>query len=98
EENLRVVGQERSGLHATARSSEHTLADLEKSYSRQGIHVVQFERGKGEDPREWSRLSKWYVTLTTAFLCTAAALGSSIITGEDLHTFSGNCQLDGYMF
>ncbi|ESK92459.1 mfs polyamine transporter [Moniliophthora roreri MCA 2997] len=92
EEEFRVVGQERSELHATARSSEHTLADLERSYSRQGIHIVQFEKGKGEDPREWSRLSKWYVTLTTAFLCTAAALGSSIITGDmkgpvrDLHT------------
>ncbi|KAK7047320.1 hypothetical protein VNI00_006551 [Paramarasmius palmivorus] len=98
EEELRVLGQEHGALqlsHAhelSRRSTEHTLANLERSYTRQGIHVVEFEKGKREDPREWSRWRKWYVTLTTAFLCTAAALGSSIITGDmegptrDLHT------------
>ncbi|KAK7462843.1 hypothetical protein VKT23_007419 [Stygiomarasmius scandens] len=69
-----------------------TLDDLKHAYTRQGYKVVEFEKGSGEDPREWSKGKKWYVTLTTAFLCTAAALGSSIVTGDmegpvsDLHT------------
>ncbi|THV06107.1 MFS polyamine transporter [Dendrothele bispora CBS 962.96] len=59
-----------------------TLEVLKQTYSKQGYKLVEFEKGKGEDPREWSKLKKWYVTLTTAFLCTAAALGSSIVTGD----------------
>ncbi|KAL1759618.1 major facilitator superfamily domain-containing protein [Schizophyllum commune] len=68
--------------------------DLDRLATRrtqQGYHIVDFEKGKGEDPREWSKARKWLVTLTTAFLCLAVALGSSIITGdmegptEDLH-------------
>lgn len=36
-----------------------TLAALERSYTASGIHVVRFEAGKGEDPREWSKRRKW---------------------------------------
>ncbi|CAK5276604.1 unnamed protein product [Mycena citricolor] len=73
-------------------SSSHSLGDLEANFMRAGKHVVKFEPGAGEDPREWSLGRKWYVTMTTAFLCLAVALGSSIITGDlqgpvaDLHT------------
>ncbi|CAK5265442.1 unnamed protein product [Mycena citricolor] len=45
-------------------------------------HVVMFTPGAGEDPREWSSGRKWYVTITTAFLCLTVALGSSIVTGD----------------
>ncbi|KAF7368751.1 MFS polyamine transporter [Mycena venus] len=57
---------------------------LEAAVTRDGIHLVTFAPGTGEDPREWSRARKWYITITTAFLCLAVALGSSMITG-DLH-------------
>ncbi|KAJ3827584.1 major facilitator superfamily domain-containing protein [Lentinula raphanica] len=67
----------------TAVEGEHwTLAALERSYTDRGLHIVNFEKGKGEDPREWPKSRKWFVTFTTAFLCTSAALGSSIVTGD----------------
>ncbi|KAJ3813262.1 major facilitator superfamily domain-containing protein [Lentinula lateritia] len=77
---------------ATAVSGHWTIAALERTYTARGIQVVNFEKGKGEDPREWTKAKKWFVTFTTAFLCTSAALGSSIVTGDmtgpvpDLHT------------
>ncbi|KAJ3897252.1 major facilitator superfamily domain-containing protein, partial [Lentinula edodes] len=77
---------------ATAVSGHWTIAALERTYTERGIQVVNFEKGKGEDPREWTKAKKWFVTFTTAFLCTSAALGSSIVTGDmsgpvpDLHT------------
>ncbi len=41
------------------RQTSHPIAELERSYTKQGIHIVQFEKGKGEDPREWSKGRKW---------------------------------------
>ncbi|PPR07179.1 hypothetical protein CVT26_012609 [Gymnopilus dilepis] len=69
-----------------------TVDDLTNELKREGYRIVEFEKGTGEDPREWSKGKKWYVTCTTAALCLAVALGSSIITGdmtgptEELHT------------
>ncbi|KAF8910195.1 MFS polyamine transporter [Gymnopilus junonius] len=69
-----------------------TVAELTDELKREGYKIVEFEKGAGEDPREWSNGKKWYITLTTASLCLAVALGSSIITGdmagptEELHT------------
>ncbi|KAJ7606621.1 MFS polyamine transporter [Roridomyces roridus] len=45
-------------------------------------YVVGFEPGKGEDPKEWGPARKWYITMTTSFLCLAVTLGSSMITGD----------------
>ncbi|KAF9043853.1 MFS general substrate transporter [Hymenopellis radicata] len=59
-----------------------TLAELERAFTKEGIHIVTFEKGKGEDPREWAKGKKWYVTLSAAFLCLAVAIGSSIVTGD----------------
>ncbi|KAF7304374.1 MFS polyamine transporter [Mycena chlorophos] len=69
-----------------------SLRDLERAFTKEGVKVVSFEPGAGEDPREWGRGKKWYITMTTAFLCLAVALGSSMITGDlqtpvtELHT------------
>jgi len=38
-----------------------TLDDLKHAYTRQGYKVVEFEKGSGEDPREWSKGKKWCV-------------------------------------
>ncbi|KIY53144.1 MFS general substrate transporter [Fistulina hepatica ATCC 64428] len=68
------------------------LAVLSKTRTNDGYHIVAFEPGAGEDPREWSKGKKWYVTLSSAALCLAVAIGSSIVTGDmtgpvdDLHT------------
>ncbi|KAJ3562134.1 hypothetical protein NP233_g9767 [Leucocoprinus birnbaumii] len=61
---------------------ETNLHDLEKSYAKNGYHIVTFEEGKHEDPREWTHGCKWMVTLGAAFLCLSVAVGSSIVTGD----------------
>ncbi|KAF9463757.1 MFS polyamine transporter [Collybia nuda] len=68
-----------STRHSTAVAS---IADIEDEYKHRGVRVVTFDQGTGEDPREWSKGKKWYITGTTAYLCLAVALGSAIITGD----------------
>ncbi|KAG6809193.1 hypothetical protein H0H92_001192 [Tricholoma furcatifolium] len=63
-------------------SEKVCIGDLEKQYGREGIHIVEFEPGKGENPREWGAAKKWFLTVATSFLCLAVALGSSIVTGD----------------
>ncbi|KAG9219864.1 hypothetical protein CCMSSC00406_0009611 [Pleurotus cornucopiae] len=66
--------------------------DVEVASSQRDYTFVTFEKGTGEDPREWSSARKWFVTMAASFLCLAVALGSSIVTGDmagpvdDLHT------------
>ncbi|KAJ6551861.1 major facilitator superfamily domain-containing protein [Mycena capillaripes] len=83
EEDLRQL--EREGvLHGTQTATKigsASLQDPEAAFAP-GAHMVTFEPGTGEDPREWGRARKWYITITTAFLCMAVALGSSMITGD----------------
>ncbi|KAG6896494.1 hypothetical protein C0992_007949 [Termitomyces sp. T32_za158] len=64
-----------------------SIHELEKQFSKQGFHVVEFTPGAGEDPREWSKTRKWAVTAAVSFLCLAVALGSSIITGECVSSY-----------
>ncbi|KAF5346452.1 hypothetical protein D9756_010048 [Leucocoprinus leucothites] len=72
-----------SSTHTQVSSPAATgLHELEKSYSESGYYVVKFEKGKREDPREWSHTRKWIVTLGAAFLCLSVAIGSSIVTGD----------------
>lgn len=47
--------------HFFASSSNSTIDVAEKAYP--GYHLVQFEPGAGEDPREWSYWKKWCVSL-----------------------------------
>ncbi|KAK7052542.1 MFS polyamine transporter [Favolaschia claudopus] len=96
EEEFRQLEKEDGTLHGhgstTPTSTSPTVHDLEAAFARKGYHVVTFDPGMKEDPREWRRFQKWYITIATAFLCMAVALGSSIITGDlqgpmkDLHT------------
>ncbi|PPQ90717.1 hypothetical protein CVT25_005025 [Psilocybe cyanescens] len=62
-----------------------TIDELKKMRAKEGYKLVAFEKGLSEDPRDWGKGKKWYVTSTTAILCLAVALGSSIITGEYVH-------------
>lgn len=66
----------------TPGSPEVTVKELEADRTREGYHIVSFEKSAGEDPREWSLSRKWFVTMATSFLCLAVAMGSSIITGD----------------
>ncbi|KAK4683703.1 hypothetical protein P7C73_g6529, partial [Tremellales sp. Uapishka_1] len=56
-----------------------TGAELEKG---QEYIVVDFEAGSGEDPKEWSKGHKWFVTLSCSSLCLIVALGSAMPTGD----------------
>lgn len=47
-----------STRHSTAVAS---IADIEAEYTRKGVHIVTFDKGTGEDPREWSSGKKWCV-------------------------------------
>ncbi|KAH9478677.1 Major facilitator superfamily multidrug transporter NAG4 [Psilocybe cubensis] len=76
-DEVTVVASDGTPLHRPS-----TLHDLEEIHLKEGYKIVKFEKGKGEDPREWSKLKKWYITLTTSILCLAVAIGSSIVTGD----------------
>lgn len=45
----------------TANARAPSLKELERAFTRQGVNVVQFTPGAGEDPREWTRGKKWFV-------------------------------------
>lgn len=44
---------------ATKVGSLASIRDLEAAFTKDGMHVVRFEPGTGEDPREWGRARKW---------------------------------------
>lgn len=88
EEALQDEEIERPGVVA-ARSREsdvHTLHEQAALEAKaKGRIIVDFEPGSKEDPREWSKGRKWFVTLSCAALCLTVALGSAMPTG-DLHS------------
>ncbi|KAJ7119287.1 MFS polyamine transporter, partial [Mycena filopes] len=94
EDELRQL--EREGPYGesgtTTRVASLSAQSLEAALKEAGTHLVTFEPGTGEDPREWSKARKWYITGSTAFLCFVVALGSSMVTADlqspvtDLHT------------
>ncbi|OXB38234.1 hypothetical protein LQV05_006469 [Cryptococcus neoformans] len=53
--------------------------DLEKG---EGRMVVDFAEGQYENPKEWSKGKKWFVTIATSILCLTVALGSAMPTGD----------------
>lgn len=44
--------------------------------------LVTFTEGDPENPKNWSKLYKWYITMVVAFTCFVVALCSSIITAD----------------
>ncbi|KAL0579081.1 hypothetical protein V5O48_002923 [Marasmius crinis-equi] len=84
EEKFRQLEQEgpADSNHTLAGTSAGTssLSAVEEGYRKEGVKIVTF--GPGEDPRQFPQFKKWYITLTTSFLCLAVALGSSIATGD----------------
>ncbi|KAJ9123324.1 hypothetical protein QFC22_001523 [Naganishia vaughanmartiniae] len=74
----------------TAAPSVHhqTTGDIENG---EKVIIVEFEPGSPEDPKNWSKGRKWFVTMGMSALCLAVALGSAMPTGnlpdqrKDLH-------------
>jgi multidrug resistance protein len=63
------------------RDSAYTVPkeDLEKG--SEPSEFVTFTFGDPENPKNWSRLYKWYITLVASILVVCIAFGSSIVTG-----------------
>ncbi|ODN79495.1 hypothetical protein L202_03466 [Cryptococcus amylolentus CBS 6039] len=53
-------------------------ADIEKGHG--DMIIVEF--AEGENPKEWSKGSRWWATITASVLCLAVALGSAMPTGD----------------
>lgn len=44
--------------------------------------LVTFTEGDPENPKNWSKLFKWYITMVVAFTCFVVAFCSSVITAD----------------
>ncbi|KAF5319809.1 hypothetical protein D9611_012846 [Ephemerocybe angulata] len=78
----RVSTKGTTSFAANAGEKPVTVSELAGIHTREGFKIVGFTPGAGEDPREWSKGKKWFVTVATSLLCLSVALGSSIITGD----------------
>jgi len=43
------------------RNSHPDVNELARIHTKEGYRIVEFDKGTGEDPREWSAGSKWCV-------------------------------------
>ncbi|KAL1837706.1 hypothetical protein VTJ49DRAFT_3503 [Mycothermus thermophilus] len=50
--------------------------------SRQDYKLVAFAEGDPENPKNWSKAYKWYITMVVAATCFVVALCSSIVTAD----------------
>ena len=44
--------------------------------------LVTFTEGDPENPKNWSKAYKWYITMVVAFTCFVVALCSSVVTAD----------------
>lgn len=47
-----------------------------------GKRLVEFIKNDKDDPREWSKAKKWWITSVLGLLCFTVALASAIVTGD----------------
>jgi multidrug resistance protein len=74
----------RTSVATSRRSRRLSFAsnqDLEKEEVEEPSEFVTFTIGDPENPHNWSRLFRWYVTLMASILVVCIAFGSSIVTG-----------------
>ena len=55
--------------------------NLEKKGAEEPSEYVTFTIGDPENPHNWSRLFRWYITFVTSILVLCIAFGSSTVTG-----------------
>lgn len=53
-----------------------------KSGREKQYELVTFTTDDPENPKNWSKLFKWYCTMTVAFTCFAVAFNSAVITAD----------------
>ncbi|GHJ86014.1 hypothetical protein NliqN6_2416 [Naganishia liquefaciens] len=61
---------------------QHTTMHDAELEAGEKFTLVEFTPGTGEDPKEWGKGKKWFVTLGMSALCLAVALGSAMPTGN----------------
>lgn len=44
--------------------------------------LVTFKRDDPENPKNWSKIFKWYITMVVAFTCFVVAFASSVVTAD----------------
>lgn len=44
--------------------------------------LVTFKEDDPDNPKNWSKLFKWYITMVVAFTCFVVALASSVVTAD----------------
>jgi len=50
--------------------------------TRQDYKLVSFAEGDPENPKNWSKAFKWYITMVVAVTCFVVAFCSSVITSD----------------
>ncbi|KAF7318168.1 MFS general substrate transporter [Mycena chlorophos] len=60
----------------------HALLDPEKADKLSRVLLVTWKEKDPEDPRNWSSLWRWYITLVVALAVVAVAFGSAVVTGD----------------
>ncbi|RPD67408.1 MFS general substrate transporter [Lentinus tigrinus ALCF2SS1-6] len=58
------------------------LADPEKARELKQMKLVTWKEGDAEDPRNWSNLYRWYITIICAIAVVQVAFASAVITGD----------------
>ncbi|KAK1149708.1 spermine transporter [Aspergillus melleus] len=76
----RTLEQMRSRASRTNSPNETSESDVEKGPS-EPTEFVTFTIGDPENPFNWSRVYRWYVTMVASALVVCIAYGSSIVTG-----------------
>lgn len=50
--------------------------------TRQDYKLVEFAPGDPDDPKNWSKAYKWYITMVVAITCFVVAFCSSVVTSD----------------
>ena len=50
--------------------------------TRQDYKLVEFAPGDPENPKNWSKAYKWYLTMVVAVTCFVVAFCSSVVTSD----------------
>ncbi|GBE81643.1 MFS general substrate transporter [Sparassis latifolia] len=58
------------------------LRDPEKAATLRDVRLVTWLKNDPEDPRNWSKAYRWYLTAVCAMSVVAAAFGSAVVTGD----------------
>ncbi|TFK56897.1 MFS general substrate transporter [Heliocybe sulcata] len=71
-----------SGALYRAPTKNAGQVDVEKARILKDVQLVVWKVDDQEDPRNWSKAYRWYLTMVVALSVVACAFGSAIVTGD----------------